>query len=70
MQVAEKIGTLERLKAELYGALSNLDYAYHQGHMPYDEYKTQMAALLKNKPLEHYVLKIDHLLQKCHAVQA
>lgn len=63
-----KINALEKYKAELYAALSNLDYAYHQGNMPYDEYKTQMARLLKNKPIEHYILKVDHLLRTCKEV--
>ncbi|MEK6963103.1 MAG: hypothetical protein AABX70_01655 [Nanoarchaeota archaeon] len=67
-ELNERVGALERYKAELYASLSNLDYEYHQGNLPYDKYKTQMACLLKNKPIEHYILKIDHLLRSCTEV--
>ena len=64
-EIEEKITVLENLKSQLYAALSNLDYAYHQGQLPYDEYRNQMATLLFNKPIDYYVDKIDHLIQSC-----
>ncbi|HLD04762.1 MAG TPA: hypothetical protein VJG90_03500 [Candidatus Nanoarchaeia archaeon] len=65
LKIQQKINLLEQLQSQLYAYLSNLDYAYHQGQIPYDQYREQQAQLLQNKHLDHYIFQISHLLRSC-----